>query len=211
MGSRVAKPLSMSAADPSLWDTYLGLLETAPLITKSVTAGVIFPAADFAAQVIENSRLESEDEKKDIDFARVARFAIFGFFLQAPWNHYFFGALDSVLPPSPDPLSTTTGIKVIIDQFIQAPVFTVIIFAALGLLEGKTLADVQAKLQAEYKTTMLDNWKLWVPASCFNIAFCPPLLRVAFVNVVFFFWSIYLSLVVNKQQDDEGLEGSSRN
>eukprot|EP00638_Chattonella_subsalsa_P006802 CAMPEP_0117755490 /NCGR_PEP_ID=MMETSP0947-20121206/13485_1 /TAXON_ID=44440 /ORGANISM="Chattonella subsalsa, Strain CCMP2191" /LENGTH=196 /DNA_ID=CAMNT_0005574839 /DNA_START=206 /DNA_END=796 /DNA_ORIENTATION=+ len=191
--------------DVGLWETYLGLLETSPLITKSVTAGVIFPAADLAAQVIENKKSANTDGESadDIDFARVARFAIFGFFLQAPWNHYFYQLLDGFIPPSEDPLSATTAIKVVVDQFIQAPIFTVIIFAALGFLEGKTLEDVKLKLDSEYKSTMVANWKLWVPASVINIAFCPPILRVAFVNVVFFFWSIFLSIVVNKEEEPE--------
>jgi peroxisomal membrane protein 2 len=42
--------------------------------------------------------------------------------------------------------------------------------------------------------------KLWVPATIINIGFVPPLLRVLYLNVVFFFWSIYLSLVLNKEK-----------
>eukprot|EP00953_Heterococcus_sp_UTEX-ZZ885_P032094 16785-Heterococcus_DN1.PRE.3 len=93
-----------------------------------------------------------------------------------------------------------------LDQFGQAPVFTVIIFLVLGLLEGKSLSDVRTKLNDSYGETMIANWKLWLPASCVNIAFCPPQLRVLFTNVVFFCWSIYLSLVANaapkEGQDD---------
>lgn len=43
-------------------------------------------------------------------------------------SKYFYVLLDGALPPTPDPLSTTTFFKVFIDQFVQAPVFTVIIF-----------------------------------------------------------------------------------
>ena len=49
---------------------------------------------------------------------------------------------------------------------------------------------------------MLANWKLWVPATAVNIAFCPPILRVLFLNCVFFFWSIFLSLKLNKETED---------
>lgn len=45
-----------------------------------------------------------------------------------PPQQFFYVLLDGALPPTPDPLSGTTAVKVIIDQFIQAPVFTVIIF-----------------------------------------------------------------------------------
>lgn len=184
------------------WHSYNVALEEQPLLTKSVTAGVILGAADVAGQAIENKMKGVEDAS--IDVARFARFAFFGFILQAPWNHFYYLFLDGALPPTADPFTPTTGIKVFIDQFIQAPIFTVIIFYFLGILEGKSTGDVKDQLDRDYKDTMLANWKLWVPATAINIAFCPPLLRVLFLNCVFFFWSIYLSLKLNG--DGEGDE-----
>ena len=124
-----------------------------------------------------------------------------GFILQAPWNHFYYQLLDGALPPTDDPFTATTGIKVAIDQFIQAPIFTVIIFGFLGVLEGKSIDEIKKQLDDDYVDTMFANWKLWVPATAVNIAFCPPLLRVLFLNVVFFFWSIFLSLKLNKTED----------
>ena len=91
----------------------------------------------------------------------------------------------------------------VIDQFVQAPIFTVIIFGFLGFLEGKSLESIKEQLDRDYKDTMLANWKLWVPATAVNIAFCPPILRVLFLNCVFFFWSIFLSLKLNNSGDEE--------
>jgi hypothetical protein len=57
-----------------------------------------------------------------------------------------------------------------------------------------------------YDQTHLIFWrlfspgKLWVPATVVNLAFVPPILRVLYLNVVFFFWSIYLSLKLNKEE-----------
>jgi len=178
---------------------------------KSITAGVILGAADLSGQAIQQSLLASstnEDSTKEeegggggVDIARFSRFAFFGFILQAPWNHFYYQFLDGALPPTEDPFTSTTAIKVLIDQFIQAPIFTVIIFAFLGVLEGKSIADIKRQLDEDYVDTMLANWKLWVPATAVNIAFCPPILRVLFLNVVFFFWSIFLSLKLNKSED----------
>jgi Mpv17 / PMP22 family len=39
--------------------------------------------------------------------------------------------------------------------------------------------------------------KLWVPASLVNLAFVKPTLRVLYVNVVFFAWTIILSMILN--------------
>lgn len=187
------------------WSAYNIALEEDPLVTKSITAGVILGAADFVGQAFERNQESAIDdvEEKGVDLARVARFAFFGFILQAPWNHFYYLLLDGALPPTEDPFTATTGIKVVIDQFVQAPIFTVLIFIFLGVLEGKTYASIQEQLERDYKDTMVANWKLWVPATAVNIAFCPPILRVLFLNCVFFFWSIFLSLKLNNTEDVE--------
>jgi len=187
------------------WSSYNDALEANPLFVKSVTAGVILGAADFTGQFVEKAakgeEAGSDDSNEGVDIARVARFAFFGLVLQAPWNHFYYQFLDGALPPTEDPFTTTTGIKVAIDQFVQAPIFTVLIFAFLGALEGKSLDAIKNQLDDDYVDTMYANWKLWVPATAVNLAFCPPVLRVLFLNCVFFFWSIFLSLKLNK--DDE--------
>lgn len=181
------------------WAAYNQALESDPLLTKSVTAGVILGAADLTGQAIESAT--KEDSDGSVDFARAARFGFFGLVLQAPWNHFYYQLLDGVLPPTVEPFTATTGIKVVIDQFVQAPIFTVLIFCFLGLLEGKSTDAIKTQLEEDYKDTMFANWKLWVPATAVNIAFCPPILRVLFLNCVFFFWSIYLSLKLNKADE----------
>ena len=187
------------------WSSYNDALEANPLLVKSVTASVILGAADFTGQFLEKAtrgeEASTDDSNEGVDIARVARFAIFGLVLQAPWNHFYYLFLDGALPPTEDPFTTTTGIKVVIDQFVQAPIFTVLIFAFLGALEGKSLDAIKKQLDDDYVDTMFANWKLWVPATAVNIAFCPPVLRVLFLNCVFFFWSIFLSLKLNKDEE----------
>mmetsp|Transcript_9167 Transcript_9167/g.27558 ORF Transcript_9167/g.27558 Transcript_9167/m.27558 type:complete len:222 (-) Transcript_9167:506-1171(-) len=140
------------------WASYNEALEADPLLTKSVTAGVILGAADLAGQAIERAMKEDEVEQDGaIDIARAARFAFFGLVLQAPWNHFYYLLLDGVLPPTVEPWTATTGVKVVIDQFVQAPIFTVLIFCFLGLLEGKSTDAIKAQLDEDYKDTMLAN------------------------------------------------------
>ena len=90
---------------------------------------------------------------------RIIRFATFGLVLQAPWNHYYYQFLDTAIPPTPEPWTSTTAIKTVIDQFVQAPIFTVLIFAFLGFLEGKNTEAIQKQLDEDYKDTMLANCK----------------------------------------------------
>lgn len=205
--------LYLGAEVNELWNSYLDALESNPLLVKSITAGVILGAADLSGQAIQQATSAKEIAATEdmmtstvgggggVDIARFVRFAFFGFILQAPWNHFYYLLLDGALPPTVDPFTSTTFIKVLIDQFIQAPIFTVLIFGFLGVLEGKSLDAIKDQLDDDYVDTMVANWKLWVPATVVNIAFCPPILRVLFLNVVFFFWSIFLSLKLNKTEE----------
>jgi len=196
--------LNMVVPDPQqAWTAYNDALQTSPLLVKSVTASVVLGAADLVGQALEDAK---SGDKTDLDVARTVRFAFFGLVLQAPWNHFYYQILDGALPPTPEPWTSTTAIKTVIDQFVQAPIFTILIFAFLGFLEGKSVGAIQQQLDDDYKDTMVANWKLWVPATVINIAFVPPILRVLYLNGVFFFWSIFLSLKLN--EEDSSSESS---
>ena len=125
--------------------------------------------------------------------------------LQGPWNHAFYLLLDQALPPTPDPFTITTLEKVGIDQFIQAPIFTVIILGFFAVVEGKGLGFAKEQVKTELGSILIKNWSVFLPATAINIAFCPPELRVLFLNCVFFGWVIYLSLLLN----DEGQAADS--
>merc|ERR1711966_399662 len=201
-----------TAGIEEVWSSYLTALEADPLLVKSVTAGVILGAADLTGQAIQqaitidtDNSSESGDESASngVDFARFARFAFFGLVLQGPWNHFFYLLLDGALPPTPDPFTLRTLEKVGIDQFLQAPIFTVIILAFFAVVEGKGLGYARTQVSNELGGTLVKNWSVFLPATVINIAYCPPELRVLFLNCVFFGWVIYLSLFLN---EDKGAE-----
>jgi peroxisomal membrane protein 2 len=155
--------LQLHLSPVEAWDAYNEALVSSPLLVKSVTAGVILGAADLAGQTFESilkgqGSASQEGEAAGVDWARAARFAVFGLVLQAPWNHFYYQVLDGQIPPTPsEPFSQTNIIKIVIDQFIQAPIFTVLIFAFLGALEGKNLSAIQTQLKKDYKETIFAN------------------------------------------------------
>lgn len=188
---RAPSPLALDAA--GAWEAYNTALVTSPLVTKAVTAGVIIGAGDAAAQCIESSKTGA-----GFDITRYLRWAIFGLVLQGPWNHAFYLLLDSALPPTPDPFTLTTLEKVGIDQFVQAPIFTMIILVFFAVVEGKGLDFAKAQIKDELGGILVKNWSVFLPATVINIAYCPPELRVLFLNCVFFGWVVYLSLFLNE-------------
>ena len=205
----LATPPQRAAVAPSMldagaaWSAYNAALvdPTTALLTKSVTAGVIIGAGDAAAQLVEGSKTGAA-----FDGARYLRWAIFGLVLQGPWNHAWYLTLDGLLPPTEDPFSLITLEKVGLDQFFQAPIFTMVILCFFALVEGKGLAFAKTQIQEELGAILIKNWAVFLPATFINLAFLPNEYRVLFLNVVFFGWVIYLSLLLNA--DEEGASAS---
>lgn len=140
------------------------------LYTQSLTSGVIVPLGDLSAQAIENYKAKqaaieegkdvatAEAEAAGIDWIRVIRFAVFGATLQGPWNHFYFQWFDHLIPPPPTPFDLINVKKVLLDQFIQAPIFTVVIFAYLDLLEGKNWEETKAQIKRDFVPCITTNW-----------------------------------------------------
>ena len=97
-------------------------------------------------------------------------------------NHAFYLLLDATFPPTPDPFTITTLEKVGIDQFIQAPIFTVVILGFFAVVEGKGLGFAKDQVKNELGGILVKNWSVFLPATFINIAYCPPELRVLFLN-----------------------------
>jgi hypothetical protein len=89
-----------------LWSSYYDSLLRRPLLVKSLTALVLMGWADLLAQAVEH--LRDVEDSSDVDWLRTLRFAIFGL-VGAPWTHYYYYWLDTVLPPTPEPWTMTTA------------------------------------------------------------------------------------------------------
>ncbi len=173
-------------------------LNERPVVTKALTSACLTMVGDFVGQSIEQYRLEYDtSETIHFDLVRLVKFSFMGLCLQAPLTHYFYVVLDYYLPPTPLPWTPTTFLKMACDQLIYAPFFTFVVISYLGIFGGSSLLSIREQLDAEYWRTLVDNWKLWVPATLINMAYVPPAYRVLYCNVVFFVWSIYLSLFLN--------------
>jgi hypothetical protein len=140
-----------------LWRWYNQCLTRRPVVTKSVTAGVIVSLGDMVGQIMGIASSSSTA----FDVVRLARFCSMGLFLQAPVTHYYYVALDHHLPPTPNnPWTPVTFFKLLIDQAIYAPAFLFMVFVYVGFLEGDAWTTIQQQLQQDYFTTLVDNCKL---------------------------------------------------
>jgi protein Mpv17 len=169
-----------------LWDKYNEVLESSPLPTKAVTSLVGFTIGDLLAQNFLG------EKGAPLDVKRLLRLASFGLAVHGPIGHYFYGALDEKFPKKD---AVTVAIKVLIDQVLWAPIFTVIFFAWIELLQGSGLQKIKAKINQDLVRGVTASWKVWPLVHVINFRFIPSSQRLLYINTIqvslfgFVFWS----------------------
>lgn len=199
-----AKAMDASAASASaasktstkqsmnLLEWYSSKLDSHPITTKCLTAGVIAGFGDVVCQGIQEQLDENPKEGTFLsrwDVMRTGRFALLGGGLVGPAIHAWYLFLSRAAPG--------TGMRsvlqrVVMDQFLFTPAFVPIWLASLWTLEGRegwTMAD----LQSELAVIIPINWCVWFPAGIVNFKFVPVKYQVLFQNVVALFWNAFLS------------------
>ena len=164
-----------------------------PPLTKALTSLTGFTLGDLLAQNF------IEDSDKPYDLMRTVRLGSFGFLLHGTTGHYFYGFLDSKLPGTKP---QTVATKVLIDQTIWNPIFGLMFFGYLNVMEGKSFEDYTNKIKADLKTAVMGSWAVWVPAHTINFAFIPPQQRLLYINSIQIGYNVFLSFLGNKEVGD---------
>jgi protein Mpv17 len=180
-----------------LWSVYSQLLEQRPLLTKSITSGVISLAADVVCQYSFPKKNEQNELNTTINISRTVRFTILGVVYTAPALHYWYGFLGRIIVGN-NYYSTVN--RVLLDQLLFAPLFLSGFFSFALALEG-SYQNIIPKLKADLVSTIFANFSVWIPAQLINFGFVHPSFQVLFANIVGFFWNIYLSKSTNKKVD----------
>jgi protein Mpv17 len=171
----------------AIWARYNAMLDAQPLLTKALTSLTGFTAGDILAQCF----IETGD--KPYDVMRTVRMGSFGFLLHGTTGHYFYGMLDSKLPGTA-PMTVAT--KVAIDQTIWNPIFGLMFFGYLNLMEGKSLNDYTNKIKSDLKTAVMGSWAVWVPyvilSSLLSLLFFGLAIFFSLLtHIIFFFQSLF--------------------
>ncbi|KAH8105767.1 hypothetical protein DFH11DRAFT_644837 [Phellopilus nigrolimitatus] len=175
----------------SLLRAYNALLQRRPLLTQSVTAGVLFGAGDVIAQQ------GIERQGKNHDFARTARLTFYGGALFGPLMTKWYQALNRLTFASP---ARAVAARVWLDQALLTPAAVVFFFSSMTFLEGKGVGEAKKRVETAYVPTLLRNWGVFVPAQIVNFALVPTHMRFVFVGVVSLFWNTYLSYANTQTQ-----------
>jgi len=97
----------------------------------------------------------------------------------------------------------TVAKKLALDQAIFAPIMFGTIMTTASLLNGKSVDETKAKLDAELWGAVKRGWCLWSVATSINFSLVPPMYRVLYNNTVSFGWNTFLSSVNNRPLPSE--------
>ncbi|KAJ0243889.1 Peroxisomal membrane 22 kDa [Hirschfeldia incana] len=167
---------------------YLALLSDYPVLTKSVTSALLTLIGDLICQLTIN-------KTSSLDKKRTLTFTILGLGLVGPALHFWYLYLSKVVTASG--LSGAV-LRLLLDQFVFAPVFVGVFLSAVVTLEGNP-SNVIPKLKQEWTGAVLANWQLWIPFQFLNFRFVPQNFQVLASNVVALAWNVILSFKAHKE------------
>jgi len=180
---------------------YSKSLESRPIMTKSMTAGLIFGLSDYLAQVIEQQRGNDDQKTTPVakfDWTRFIASALIGLLYFGPAAHYWYEWIFKLFPAT---TLQSTMVKAFWGQVLFGPSFTCIFFASALLQSGDfSLKKWFTKIKTDLPGAWLAGTGYWPIVDLISYSVIPVKLIPLFINMASLIWTIYLSIVANKKQ-----------
>ncbi|XP_018563171.1 peroxisomal membrane protein 2 [Anoplophora glabripennis] len=168
---------------------YFGQLYEHPLRTKAISCCVIATAGNYASQRIAGSKV--------LDYQSLLAYGVFGLLFGGTIPHYFYNFLESAIP---EEASFVIAKKLFFERLIYSPLYQAFTLYVIARLEGKDHKTAVKQLQSLYWTVLTSSWKYLTVIQLLNLSVVPPMLRVLIINLVGFFWTIYIA---NKRRQEQ--------
>lgn len=175
-------PPAVPSAMAMLARWYDRQMRLAPLRTNTWTAFVMGGLSNSVAQLI---------ERKLGEFS-AREMLSYGLQASPPYSHFWFMMLDRKLGPGREVVKTT------LHQVVWAPLLIAYTFVTDGLLNGRSWAEVRGDLRTNLAKTIFDGWRVWPGVIFVTQKYVPALYQSSIMDVVAFFWDIYISLNLMK-------------
>ncbi|KAG1676049.1 hypothetical protein FOA52_014914 [Chlamydomonas sp. UWO 241] len=161
-----------------------------PRSTAVVTTTLKTTGADAFAQLV-------VEKNEVMDWKRNAVFTAFGFGYLGVWQYYLYNTL---FRSWCKPITSVVGhwgsapVKVFLDQAIHHPLLYFPTFYVLkGSIEGRHPIDSIKRSFVDLPENVKACWAVWVPAQLVNFSVVPHHLRIPFVALVSFLWTVIIS------------------
>jgi len=134
----------------------------------------------------------------DIDWKRTAKFAGIGLFYLGPSLHVWYGFLNRTVAVKQPALQRSLK-KMLVDQIVFAPIFTLSMLAVFGVVNGEKQEKIEDRVKNDYVDIMKRNYMLWPAAQIINFGLVPLKYQVTFAQIVAVIWNTYMSAVLNTE------------
>mmetsp|Transcript_1675 Transcript_1675/g.2978 ORF Transcript_1675/g.2978 Transcript_1675/m.2978 type:complete len:216 (-) Transcript_1675:275-922(-) len=181
------------------WTGYLNKLSSDPLMTKSISAGVLSVVSDLVAKILSKEKVKTSSLFNELTM---------GLIIRGPINHWFHLLLDNVIFRKARN-QFAPGIiigKLVLDQFVFSPLFIALYFIVNGFMLDQRMQDIADKIITTLPKVMLKNWSVWIPANAISYALIPLNLRVLYGNIISIFWTAYLIKQVNRNSKNNSMK-----
>ena len=189
-----------------MWRRIVSLPRSHPLIFGCVLSSVKTGAADLVTQ----TQLEGKAFPYDIDWRRTAIFGCWGFGYLGGVQYFLYtftfprlfpSAVRFIQKPLLEKLQDRHGLltlakQVGLDQFVHHPfVLFPCFYVVKEMIEGGSVMNAFQKYKKNIQRDCMISWAVWIPAFTVNFSVCPLFLRVPFVAVVSFGFTMYFSFL----------------
>ena len=176
---------------------YLSSLQTHPLRTNSIAAGVIGAVGDGIAQNIERRRQCTDASSWSP--MRTCEMAVFcGSWLGAPQSLWFRFLSRKIPEGSPHKLAKTLGVH----MGFMAPATNSLFFAYSEMRRGPNdtwSARFAERMRQEFPSTTAYSMCFWVPTHMLTFTLVPLHLRPLYLNTMMVVWTTYLSIAGHRR------------
>ena len=158
-----------------------------PLLTKSVTSGVLYGIGDAIAQTVERRRAEpTADDGSAVTFdgARWLRAIAYGGLFYPLPAHLHYNFLERlVVVRWATPHARVPFLKMFIEQFVYWSYLSNAYYhAVLGALQGMSVSQVSDRVTSTLWDTLKAQWAFWIPAQLINFKYTPVRHQVSSLN-----------------------------
>ena len=217
---------------------YMTSLEEYPVLTKSLTTGIIQLFGDYAAQRYEQQQQQQqqqEDNKantntiihsagKGYDLRRGLSLFADGLFLSGPLLHYCFEWMEDAWPTISEggdnnndgtvglsrPLATLC--HVFVNDYIIDSVYIGLSFVFTGVVEGYSLGDVAEIFRKDYGATVRASWLTslgLIPVEILCFGYLSLSFRVLAMNFVDLLWGAIVSFYSHRSRRENSKKASA--
>ena len=193
----------------SAFESYTGLLATAPLATNCISAACLGMLSDGIAQSLAPCASDAFCDEvvavKTWDFERTAWMSVWGAAVSGGVIFFWLRLLATLFPSARTSTAQLIS-KVFVNQLVMSPglnggFFAFVVWTRTAprmRMDASKWSQLVDKYRRDLLPTIMRSCLFWSAVQSVNFTIIPPQFGVLWTNAAFVLWTTYLSFVANR-------------